>query len=175
MLWVPDGEHRARCVSHHLFGHAAHYQMSHKTATMRPHDDQVDVALPGVADDLDIRSTQPTRAQHIFCPQLILLLLGQDFPEQLARGVLVKFRCVRLAEVFLDDELALNNYLEIMAGLDVQQMELGVERPRQSDPYLAAASEVSLKSVGTRMRFRAIMVTLPLERSSIPRSSVKRC
>jgi len=81
VLWVPHGEHWARRLSHDLFGHAAHQHMSHKAATMRPHDDQVDGAFLGVADDLDVRSSQTARTQHIFCPKLFLLLLGQQLPE----------------------------------------------------------------------------------------------
>src|SRR5579862_3317156 len=55
VFWVPYDENRTRCFSDDFFGHAAHHQMSGKAVTMRSHDDQIDLALPGIANDLDVR------------------------------------------------------------------------------------------------------------------------
>jgi hypothetical protein len=134
MLRVPYGEDRARCFSDDFFGHATHHQMRRKAMTMRSHDDQVDLALTGIADDLDIWAPSPARSQNVLSVEIILFLFCQGLPEQRPRGVLPTLRGAHFVELLPDDELPLDHDLEIVARLDVEQMQLGRKRSCQSDP-----------------------------------------
>ena len=73
--------------ANHMLGDATHHHMSGEAAAMRSHDDQVDVALAGVTDDLGRRSARSARAEHVFRPEVALVVVAQELREQFVRGV----------------------------------------------------------------------------------------
>jgi hypothetical protein len=136
MLLLTHNEHRARCVAHHVFGHATQQHMLEPGMTVRGENDQVDLLL---ARDMNNLTDWPTDA-HMALADHALWDAIRDQRGELLLGGGAQFL---LHERHIDHAKFADG---IISRHDMQQDELGVELLREwyrvFECFLCALGEI---------------------------------